>query len=121
MAESIAVEHHLGLFIRASHDVPNSPEGSGLDAHKKHFLRNILKYMSSKACPGGASRYLNFDLLMTQQRNQMWDDAGVNDHLYLLVPCIGQVRQSPHRVDQDLQETKKSRRFFSAVWTNLGI
>lgn len=39
----------------------------------------------------------------------MWDDAGVDDHLYLLVPSIGQIRQSPHRVDQDLQETKNNR------------
>lgn len=37
VAESITVEHHLGLFIRASHYVPNSPEGSGLDARKKDF------------------------------------------------------------------------------------
>lgn len=94
------------------------PWGQRSGCTEERFLRNIVKYMSSKAYPGGASWYLNFDLLMTQQRNQMWDDAGVDDHLYLLVPSIGQIRQSPHRVHQDLQETKKSHRFFSAAWTN---
>lgn len=70
---------------------------------------------------GGASSYLNFDLLVTEQGHQMWDDAGVDDHLDLLVPGIGQVRQSPDRVDQDLPDTKKKKKlFFSAAWANLG-
>lgn len=73
--------------------------------------------MHSKACTGGASWYLNFDLLMTQQRYQMWDDARVDDHLYLLVPSVSQIGQSPHRVDQDLQGTKNNR-LLSAAWTN---
>lgn len=76
---------------------------------RRNVSINILKYMYSKACTSGASWYLNFDLLMTEQRYQMWDNAGVDDHLYLLVPSIGQIRQSPHRVDQDLQETKNNR------------
>lgn len=74
--------------------------------------------MYSKACTGGASRYLNFDLLMTEQRYQTRNDAGIDDHLYLLVPSIGQVRQSPHRVDQDLQETKEKHQIFCAAWTS---
>lgn len=35
----------------------------------------------------------------------MRDDARVDDHLYLFVAGVGQIRQSPHGVDQDLQET----------------
>ena len=31
VAESITVEHHLGLFICASHYVPNSSQGSSLE------------------------------------------------------------------------------------------
>lgn len=31
MAESITVEHHLGLLVCPGHYVPNGPEGSGLD------------------------------------------------------------------------------------------
>lgn len=50
----------------------------------------------------------------------MRDDAGVNDHLYLLVASIGQIRQSPHRVDQDLQEMKNSLLFYLAC-TNQDI
>lgn len=53
---------------------------------------------------------------MTEQRYQMGDNAGVNDHLYLLVPSIGQVRQSPHSVDQDLQEEKDNHRLFSTAF-----
>lgn len=44
MAEGIAVEHHLGLFVCAGHYVPNSPEGSSLDVEKEH--KYILKYAS---------------------------------------------------------------------------
>ena len=51
--------------------------------------------------------YLNFDLLVTEQRNQMRDDTGVNDHLDLLVPSVRQIRQSPHRVYQDLKVAKR--------------
>lgn len=36
----------------------------------------------------------------------MRDDAGVNNHLDLLVPCVRQVRQSPHGVYQDLEGAK---------------
>lgn len=35
VAESVTVEHHLGLFICASDYVPNSPQGSGLDAERQ--------------------------------------------------------------------------------------
>lgn len=54
----------------------------------------------------GVSSYLNFDLLVTEQRYQMWDDARVDDHLDLLVSSICQIRQSPHCVYQDLEEAK---------------
>lgn len=39
----------------------------------------------------------------------MWDNAGVNNHLDLLVPSICQVGQSPHCVYQDLEVAKKEK------------
>lgn len=56
----------------------------------------------------GAFSYLNFDLLVTEQRYQVGDDAGVDDHLYLLISGIRQVRQSPHCVDQNLKVERKN-------------
>lgn len=35
VAEGVTVEHHLGLFISASHYVPNSPQGSSLEVERK--------------------------------------------------------------------------------------
>lgn len=54
---------------------------------------------------------------MTEQRYQVRDDAGVDDHLYLLITSIGQIRQSPDCVNQDLQETN-SRLFPPACTTH---
>lgn len=49
----------------------------------------------------------------------MRDDARVDDHLYLFVTGVGQIRQSPHGVDQDLQETNSP--LFSPACTNQEI
>lgn len=41
VAEGVEVEHHLGLFIRARHNVADSPQSSGLDARAElntHFV-----------------------------------------------------------------------------------
>lgn len=54
------------------------------------------------------SPYLNFDFLVTEQRHQMRDDAGVDDHLDLLVAGVCQVGQSPHCVYQNLETAKKN-------------
>ena len=35
VAEGVAVEYHLGLFICASHYVPNSPQGCSLGVDRK--------------------------------------------------------------------------------------
>lgn len=56
----------------------------------------------------GAFSHLNFDLLLTEQRYQVRDDARVDDHLYLLIPGVRQVRESPHCVDQNLKAERKS-------------
>lgn len=55
------------------------------------------------------SSYLNFDLLVTEQRYQMRDNARVDDHLDLLIPSVRQIRQSPHGVYQDLEAADKKR------------
>lgn len=34
VAESVTVEHNLGLFISAGHYVPNSPQSSSLDVER---------------------------------------------------------------------------------------
>ena len=54
-----------------------------------------------------SSAYLNFDLLVTEQRDQVRDDHRVDDHLDLLIPGVRQVGQSPHCVYQDLEAEKK--------------
>lgn len=51
----------------------------------------------------------------------MRDDARVDDHLYLFVPGVGQIRQSPHGVDQDLQGTKNSPLFSSRMYEPRGL
>lgn len=45
VAEGVEVEHHLGLFIRACHNVADGPQSCGLNARaelNKHFV----------VCPG---------------------------------------------------------------------
>lgn len=39
---------------------------------------------------------------MRQQRDQVWNDATVNDELDLFVPAIGQVAESPNCVDENV-------------------
>lgn len=67
----------------------------------------------------GVPSYLNFDLLVTEQRDQMRDDARVDDHLDLLVPSVRQIGQSPHCVYQDLEAAKKkgNSSLHFATWT----
>lgn len=56
MAEGVTVEHHLGLFVCAGHNVPNSPQGSSLHVerkrvwwwHKEDFFRNTQYACSTK-------------------------------------------------------------------------
>lgn len=46
VAESVAVEHHLGLFICASHYVPNSPQGSSLGVERvSDIVTIIIRFM----------------------------------------------------------------------------
>lgn len=42
VAEGVEVEHHLGLFIRARHDVSHSPQSSGLNA-REELNTNLLR------------------------------------------------------------------------------
>lgn len=46
--------------------------------------------------------YLNFDLLMTEERHKKWNNSRINDHLDLLVAPVRQIGQSPHCVYKDL-------------------
>lgn len=126
VAQSITVEHHLCLFICTSYYIPNSPEGSSLGVQGEHnkfinLIRNTVWPLKCISMPHGlfisislcsASSYLNFDLLVTEQRYQIRDDARVDDHLYLLIPSISQIRQSPHCVYQDLETAKKTKLIF---------
>lgn len=131
VAQSITIEHHLCLFICTSYYIPNSPQGSSLSVqgeHKKfiNLIRNTVRPLKCISMPHcsfisislcNASSYLNFDLLVTEQRYQKRDNARVYDHLYLLIPSISQIRQSPHCVYQDLETAKKTKLIFFAVCT----
>lgn len=48
--------------------------------------------------------HLNFDLLVAKERHQVRNNARVYDHLDLFVASVSQIRQSPHRVHQDLPD-----------------
>lgn len=41
VAQGVTVEHHLGLFICASHYVPNSPQGSSLDVGSEYDMTQL--------------------------------------------------------------------------------
>lgn len=53
--------------------------------------------------------YLNFDLLVAEQRDKEGDDTWVYYHLNLLITSICQIRQSPHSVYQNLEKEKDFR------------
>lgn len=66
----------------------------------------------------GVSSYLNFDLLVAEQGYKMRDDAGVDDHLDLLIPSVRQVGQSPHGVYKDLPAANTRNQWIhSPTWT----
>jgi len=50
--------------------------------------------------------HLYFDLLMIQQWHKEWYDARLNNHLYLIVAAVCEVRQCPHCVYQDLKQKR---------------
>lgn len=70
----------------------------------------VLQSLYGAVLISSVSPYLNFDLLVTEQRYQMRDDARVDDHLDLLVPGVCQIGQSPHCVYQDLETAKKKKK-----------
>lgn len=64
VAESITVEHHLSLFICASHNVPNSPQSSSLDVEREGEIVMIIQFINSFSPKynliSSVSPYLNF-------------------------------------------------------------
>ena len=45
---------------------------------------------------------------MTKERNKERNNARLDNHLYLIITTIRQVRQGPHRVNQNLKQEKNS-------------
>ena len=58
--------------------------------------------------PPQAGTNLNFDILVTKERNKEGNDARLDNHLYLIIPTIRQVWQSPHCVHQNLEKNISS-------------
>lgn len=66
-------------------------------------VRSLSVSAAGRAAAAGASPYLYFDFLVAEEGHQVRDDAGVDDHLDLLVARVRQVGQGPHSVHQDLE------------------
>ena len=52
--------------------------------------------------------YLNFYFLVAQKGHKKRHNPWINNHLYLLIASICQVRQCPNSVHENLQEIKKN-------------
>jgi hypothetical protein len=70
--QNVAVQHGLGLLVRAGDDVADGAQG----------------------------RRLDLDLLVGEQRDEGGDDVSLDDHLDLVVAAVEQVAQGPDRVDE---------------------